>query len=562
MRCAFSVRIKQSACPIIFLFSWRFLCHALNQLFPKAGGEMASTEQARSVSTQTLRRNVLSFPGILFLCIAAIAPAASMLFNVPVMASQSGASTPFVFVLATVGILLLSVSVVYFSRRLSSAAGFSTWVRAGLGKGAAFQAGWLMLGAYALFEAALQATVGGTLDSLLAGVGVHLFGGWMSYAALLTLIVGVLSYFALSVSIWVMAPFACLEVLALVILDSAISVRGGVAGHDVLHTFLPFGTMVKGTAPGGALGIGIAMTLGILAFVGFETAAVYGEEAKRPKRTIPLAIVSLILGLAVLYIWTAYSATIGVGWAHAGTVLGNVNNAPQQYIGLATTFVGRWLGVALLIFVVTSNFASAFAMHQAQVRYVFAMGRAGIFPRIIGRTHPRWGSPFVASLIQTAFSIVVIGFLGLILSHTNADGSSSYTLGIANGSWQQVNGVFSFGWLASIVTMCILVVYLLTNVAAFFYARRNQEIQVWRTYHCSSGQFAVPAPATGRLCWSRAPWSRGHFSRSLDLLRHRFRAISCRSLSWRGSASDGSTLYLARRFPRRYERMGSIITNA
>lgn len=529
---------------------------------PTGGEELAPSEQAELPASQGLRRNVLSLPGILFLCIAAIAPAASMLFNVPVMASQAGASTPFVFLLSTVGVLLLGVSVAYFSRRLSSAAGFSTWVRHGLGKGAAFQTGWLMLGAYALFEAALQATVGGSLDSLLAGAGVHLFGGWMAYAALLTLIVGVLSYFALTVSLWVMAPFAVLEVLALVILNTVISVRGGASGHDLLHTFLPLGTAVKGVAPGGPLGVGVAMVLGVLAFVGFETAAVYGEEAKQPKRTIPLAIVSLIIGLAILYTWTSYAATIGVGWTQAGIVLGNVNNAPQQYIELATAFVGSWLGVALLIFVVTSNFASAFAMHQAQVRYMYDMGRSGLFPSFIGRTHPRWGSPFLASLVQTAFSLLVIGFLGLILSHTNADGSTTYTLGIANGGyWQQVNGVFSFGWLASIVTMCILIVYLLTNVAAFFFARRNQELRIWT-------HIIAPAVSSIFLLLPLVSYigpalpGVGVFFTHLGFAPTPFPSniLPLFVIAWIGIGTLYS-IFLARRFPERYEHMGSIINN-
>ncbi len=211
----------------------------------------------------------------------------------------------------------------------------------------AFLVGWLMLGAYALFEAALQATVGGSLDLTLSGLGFHLPGGWVSYALILTLIVGFLSYFDMTASVWVMAPFAVAEVLALLVLDAMITLKGGVVGHDLVHTFTPAGAAVKGAAPGGLLGIGLAMVLGILAFVGFETGAVYGEEARQPQRTIPLAMFSLLVFLAILYIWTAYSATIGVGWQHAGTVLGNVNAAPQQYITLAGTFVGRWLGSGL-----------------------------------------------------------------------------------------------------------------------------------------------------------------------------------------------------------------------
>ncbi len=518
-------------------------------------GENAQT------SVNTLRPNALRFPTILVLCIAAIAPAASMLFNVPVMASQAGASGALVFALASVGILLLCVSVVYFARRLSSAAGFSTWVRHGLGTGAAFQTGWLMLGGYGLFEAALQSTVGGSLDPLLSGIGFHLPGGWMTYALLLTSIVGVLSYFSITTSIWIMAPFAVLEVLALIILDVAITLRGGASGHDLLHTFTPAGALVKGAAPGGTLGIGVAMTLGILAFVGFETAAVYGEEAKNSKRTIPVAVISLIIGLAVLYIWTAYSATIGVGWQQAGTVLGNVANAPQQYLTLATTFVGSWLGIALVVFVITSNFASAFAMHQAMVRYCYDLGRAGIFPRVFGRTHPRWKSPFVASLAQSLFSLLLIGFLGLIVQHSNLDGSSSYALGFADGhSWQQTNGTVSFGWLASIVTMCILVVYLLTNIAAPCLARRRNELRLLPHILAPVGSTVLLLLPLASYVGPALPGAIGAFFTRLGFAPTPFPSniLPLFVMGWVVIGGIYAAV-LKRRHPDRYARMGSIV---
>jgi amino acid transporter len=451
-----------------------------DELIPADGGRNDGDIDVEQAPVERLHTNALGLPALLFLCVAAIAPAASMLFNVPVMASQAGAATPLVFVLSSVGILLLGIPVVYFARRLSSAGGFYTWVRHGLGSGAAFQVGWLMLGAYALFEAALQATVGGSLDITLSGLGFHLPGGWVAYAVIFTLIVGTLSYFDIKASVWVMAPFAVAEVLALILLNTAITLKGGAVGHDFVHTFTPAGATIKGVAPGGTLGIGIAMVLGILAFVGFETGAVYGEEARHPRRTIPVAIFSLLLFLTALYIWTSYSATIGLGWQHAVDVLGNVNAAPQQYVTLAGAYVGRWLGIALIVFVVTSNFASSFAMHQAMVRYFYSMGREGILPRLFGKTHHTWRSPYLATFAQSGFTLLVLVFLGLVIQHTNADGSISYALGIANGTtWQQTSGVISFGWLASIVTMCIILVYLLTNLAAPFFARSRKELRVF-----------------------------------------------------------------------------------
>ena len=401
---------------------------------PAGAGQPGGDLEREQGSVDRLHSNALGLPAILFLCVAAIAPAASMLFNVPVMASQAGAATPLAFVLSAAGVLLLGIPVVYFARRLSSAGGFSTWVRHGLGSGAAFQVGWLMLGAYALFEATLQATVGGSLDSTLSGLGWHLPGGWVAYAIVLTLVVGILSYVDIKASVWVMAPFAVAEVLALVILNTAITLKGGAAGHDLLHTFTPVGASLKGVAPGGTLGIGIAMVLGILAFVGFETGAVYGEEARHPRRTIPIALFSLLVFLSVLYIWTSYSATIGLGWQHAVDVLGNVNTAPQQYVTLAERYVGGWLGIALLVFVLTSNAASAFAMHQAMVRYFYSMGREGILPRVFGKTHPRWKSPYLATIAQSGFTLLVILLLGLVIQHVNSDGSVTYGLGLSNGT--------------------------------------------------------------------------------------------------------------------------------
>ena len=532
-----------------------------DELIPVAASREHAESSGEHATVDRLHANALGLPAMLFVCVAAIAPAASMLFNVPVMASQAGAATPLAFVLSAVGILLLGVPVVYFARRLSSAGGFATWVRHGLGRGAAFQVGWLMLGAYALFEAALQATVGGSLESLLSPLGVHLPGGWVGYALILALIVGVLSYFDIRASIWVMAPFAVAEVLALVILDAAITVKGGVAGHDLVHTFTPAGANLAGVAPGGTLGIGIAMVLGILAFVGFETGAVYGEEARNPRRTITIAIFALLVFLAVLYIWTSYAATIGVGWRNAGNVLGNVNLAPQQYVTLAGVYVGRWLGVALIIFVITSNFASSFAMHQAMVRYGYSMGREGILPRILGKTHSRWKSPYLATFMQSSFTFLVILFLGLVMQHTNADGSIIYAVGIANGAtWQQTSGIVSFGWLASIVTICIILVYILTNIAAPFFARSRGELRLFP-------HLIAPAVSTLLLLLPLAsyllpalPGSLGAFFTHLGFAPTPFPAniLPLFVLAW-VIAGLVYAAYLSRNHPDRYERLGQIL---
>lgn len=433
-----------------------------------------------NANVDKLHKNVLTPFGVILACSACVAPMAAMFFNVPGMASQAGAATPLVFVLSAIGLLALGVPIVYFARRLSSAAGFYTWVRHGLGKGAAFQTGWLMLGAYALFEAASQAAFGGLTDlNVSTYLNFHAPGGWVFYSVLGTLVVSALAYFDVKWSIWVMAPLALLEMACLLLLNLVITVKGGAAGHDFVHTFTPAGTALKGVAPGGILGIGVAMALGIWSIIGFESGAVYGEEARNPRRAIPLAIFAVLAWMSFLYIWTTYSATIGLGWTHAGDTLGNLAIAPEPYYHLADTYVGVWLQVMMIVLVSTSAFASCLAFHNGMTRYFYSMGREEILPARFGRTHARWKSPYIASLVQSTFTLLVIIFLAFVIQKSNPDGSVSYALGIADGKvYTQTNGISSYQWLAIIGTIALIIVYIMTNIAAPIFALRQREFRV------------------------------------------------------------------------------------
>src|SRR2546421_2386539 len=49
----------------------------------------------------------------------------------------------------------------------------------------------------------------------------------------------------------------------------------------------------------------------VWSWVGFEAGAVYGEEARNPRRAVPVAVFAVVAFLTFLYTLTAYSATIG-----------------------------------------------------------------------------------------------------------------------------------------------------------------------------------------------------------------------------------------------------------
>jgi amino acid transporter len=422
-----------------------------------------------------LHKNAIGLPGVLYFCLAGSAPISAMLFNVPPMASQAGAATPLVFLLSGIGLMLLGVSIVYLSRRLTSAGGFYTWVRHSLGRGTAFQSGWLMLGGYALFEGSLMAAFGSYTNSSFATyANFHLFGGWVTYAVIGTVLIFLLSYFDVKWSVFAMAPFLILEVGVLLILDIAISVHGGHGGnsHDLVHTFSAAGADLKGAAPGGVLGIGVAMALGVWSWIGFEAGAVYGEEARNPRRAVPVAIFSVVAFLTLLYVFTSYSATIGYGWQHAVDQFGNLTANPTPYYPLAAIYVGGWLQALMIVAISTSSLACGLAFHNGMVRYLYAMGREGILPTIFGKTHPRFRSPHTAIIAQSVFTLLLMLAFSLVIQRSNADGSTSYALGLASGKWTQTDGILPYTWLAIIGTIAFVVVYIMVNISAPVFALR------------------------------------------------------------------------------------------
>jgi len=463
-----------------------------DELVPSSGavsGEaIAGDIDVDKADVDKLHKNAMGLPGVLYFCLAGSAPISAMLFNVPPIASQTGAASPLVFIISGIGLLLLGVAIVYLSRRLTSAGGFYTWVRHSLGKRTAFQAGWLMMGGYALFEASLLGAFGSyTNSSFINYANFHMPGGWVTWALVGALIIFSLSYFDVKWSVYAMAPFLILEVGVLIVLDLAISIHGGAFGHDFVHTFTIAGTnpspggpfyiptsiaaASKGTAaPGGLLGIGVGMALGVWSWVGFEAGAVYGEEARNPRRAVPVAVFSVIAFLILLYTWTSYSATIGYGWQNAVSQLGNLTGNPTPYYPLASTYVGGFLQALMIIAISTSALACGLAFHNGMVRYLYAMGREGILGRVFGRTHPRYSSPHIAIITQSLFTVVLVIFFAFVIQNTS---TGSYGFGIANGKTTvQVDGILPYTWLAIIGTIAFIVVYIMVNISSPVFALR------------------------------------------------------------------------------------------
>ena len=69
------------------------------------------------------------------------------------------------------------------------------------------------------------------------------------------------------------------------------------------------------------------------------------------------------------------------------------------------------------ILILTSSFACGMAFHNTAARYMYSLGREGVLPSFLGKTHPTHKSPHVASVVQSVLAAVWVGLFAYFLRH-------------------------------------------------------------------------------------------------------------------------------------------------
>jgi amino acid transporter len=346
-------------------------------------------------------RGTLSTPKIVFLVVAAAAPMASMVGTVPLaFAIGNGAGFPAMFVFAGLTLLCFSVGYATMSRRIVDVGGFYTYIAAGLGRVPAVGGGMIAVLAYNAATVGLAGAF--AYFAQLAGAAFGLNLPWPVWAGFALLVMGLLGYRAIDVSVRVLAVLMIAEVGILVLLDGAVIVRHGFGAFPGV-SFSP--NVVFGTS------VGVSLMFAFISYIGFESAALYGEESRNPKKSVPRATYISVVLISVFYALSSWTGVGAIGADRVGQVAGEQQgylffNLSDDYLGSAAT------GIMQLL-LVTSLFAGMLAMHGAANRYMFVLGRQRLLPRFLGSARAKSGSPHMASLTQTAFCVVVVGVFAL-----------------------------------------------------------------------------------------------------------------------------------------------------
>lgn len=142
----------------------------------------------------------------------------------------------------------------------------------------------------------------------------------------------------------------------------------------------------------------------------------YGEESKNPKKIIPIAVISSVVGIGVFYVIISWLAIVGTGPQNAIALAQDSATAGDIFFGPVGAHLGTWAVDLFKILLMTGSFACGMAFHNCAARYIYALGRENVIPgmrKTIGATHPTHGSPHIAGLVQTIFATVVVLFFAL-----------------------------------------------------------------------------------------------------------------------------------------------------
>jgi amino acid transporter len=378
---------------------------------------MAKTEPSVGSATGTgqLARGSLRTTDAIAISVSVLAPGMAMALNTGGVAGTAGGSTPLSFVLGGVACLTLGFVIIGFTRRMAVAGYAYTYASRSLGKQVGFLAGWMYAFGMAAFVPMTMAGVGALAANLL---GINP-GYWVLFFIIGMALLMTLSVVRIKVTTKVQIAVAVVTVAILLVMDLVITAKGGAHGQSAA----PF-TFSK-TATGGFHGVFYGIILGVTSYIGFETAADFGEETANPRRAVPTAVIVSVLFAIVFYVWTTYAATIGFG---VNTLAHNpsswVNNG---LIPVATRFIGTWFGKLIDVGAMLSAFIVSVACATASSRTLFAMGREGVAPAWMGRTHAQFKTPVNATVVVSAVSVA----LGLIIGYgfsAKATGGQAFTV--------------------------------------------------------------------------------------------------------------------------------------
>lgn len=325
--------------------------------------------------------------------------------NVPVIAA-GGPVTVWMWILALLLFFLpQGVAVIELSARYPHEGGVYLWTKEVFGNFHGFMSGWCYWTNNLFYIPTLVLSVVG-ISVFIGGPSWYALGDDKRYVALMAVallwVMTGINVLGLNVGKWINNAGGLGSVIAgLVLIGLAIVVsdRHGVplrAGDFRVSTF---DWRLVG-----------AFAVVCNSLTGLELASVMGDEIKKPRLTLPRAVISGGFIAGALYVAVTMAVLLAIPAHEIGAVQGIMQAADRMSGAVGLGWIVAPL--ALILTIAIAGTTSAWVAGSARIPFV--AGLDNYLPSVLGRLHPRFATPWVALVLQGVVSCAVLamGFVG------------------------------------------------------------------------------------------------------------------------------------------------------
>ncbi|MBL0328575.1 MAG: amino acid permease [Bacteroidetes bacterium] len=379
-------------------------------------------------------KRTLSAGNLVALGIGAIIGAGLFVRTAAAAADNAGPAVTIGFIIAAVGCAFAGLCYAEFASMIPIAGSAYTYSYATMGEFVAWIIGWDLVLEYALGAATVGIAWSEYLNKLLEYFGMHIPYEWchspfekitdaagvvtahgmMNIPALL--IIALLSFLLIKgtkESAWVNGIIVITKV-AIVIL---FILFGWSYMNPVNHTpYIPEATTYVDSSGlshnyGGIMGILGAAGVVFFAFIGFDAVSTAAQEAKNPKRDMPIGILGSLAICTILYILFAHVLT---GVASVDDFRNNGREASVTYAINTYMLEYGWLAKLVTVAILAGFSSVILVMLMGQSRVFYSMSVDGLVPKMFSTLHPKYRTPYKSNLF-------FLGFVGLFAAFVPGD---------------------------------------------------------------------------------------------------------------------------------------------
>ncbi len=144
------------------------------------------------------------------------------------------------------------------------------------------------------------------------------------------------------------------------------------------------------------------------AFIGFDAVSTAAQEAKNPKRDMPIGILGSLVICTILYVLFSHVLTGVANWQDFKTA----GKEASVAFAIKTYMPGyEWLGTLVTIAILAGFSSVILVMLLGQSRVFYSMSKDGLVPKVFSELHPKFRTPFKSNALLLIFVGLFAGFV-------------------------------------------------------------------------------------------------------------------------------------------------------